>query len=109
MSTLSIVYTSPYRGLWDPFFPLKGFVGSLILVPRMRLKSCEMAGFLAFARQRVFPGGGPSDVFGALHAEGNYSSGHCSGFPPDSLSTQPLILFFGGGERVGITICGAKL
>ena len=23
---------------------------------------CEMAGFLAFARQRVFPGGGPSDV-----------------------------------------------
>ena len=53
---------------------------------------CEMAGFLAFARQRVFPGGGPSDVCGALHAEGNYSSGHCSGFAPDSLSTRILCL-----------------
>jgi len=30
-------------------------------------------------------------TFGALHAEGNYSSGHCSGLAPDSLSTQPHI------------------
>ena len=70
---------------------------------------CEKAGFLAFARQRVFPGGGPSDVFGALHAEGNYSSGHCSGLPPDSLSTHLLCPHEGGDESVGITICAANL
>lgn len=85
------------------------FLVFLILNPEDGASFCEMAGFLALARQRVFPGGGPSDVFGTLHAEGNYSSGHCSGLPPDSLSTQPLRPFLGGGERVGITICDAKL
>jgi hypothetical protein len=32
-------------------------------------------------------------TFGALHAEGNYSSGHCSGLAPDSLSTLALIAY----------------
>ena len=68
-----------------------------------------MAGFLALARQRVFPKAHFSDVV-ALHAEGNYSSGHCSGLAPDSLSTLPSFSPLKGCQKVaGITKCAAKL
>ena len=48
-------------------------------------------------------------TFGALHAEGNYSSGYCSGLAPDSLSALVSAPLVRGQGSLGITICAAKL
>ena len=49
-------------------------------------------------------------TFGALHAEGNYSSGHCSGIAPDSLSTLTSLQRLGYHQmRCKVTTISEKL